>query len=124
MSRKRTSYTRNAHTAIVTEAVKSEQCLVATDNTEDRVKPSTGAAGEKFAGFANMNAKAGQEVGRKVDGSLATPLAVGDIGFLDKVKPAANGAVTKATLPADAALVCGTAQSVAVDGEPVTVESV
>lgn len=121
MSRKRTSYTRNAHTAIATADIQSEMCLVATDGTEDRVKPSAGTAGEKFAGFANMNAKTGEDVGRKVDGSLATPVAVGAVAFLDPVKPAANGGVT--VCAANDAARCGTAQSVAVDGEPVTVES-
>lgn len=121
MSRKRTSYTRNAHTAIATADVKAEMCLVATDGTEDRVQPSAGSAGEKYAGFANMNAKQGEDLGRKVDGSLATPIAVGAIGFLDYVKPAANGGVTVAQ--AGDAAICGRSQSVAVDGEPVTVEA-
>lgn len=121
MSRKRNERTILAYPAVAGADITRNMVLVA-GTREDLVVPSSGAAGEKFVGLANMNAKVGQSVGRVTSGEYS-PIAKGDIQFGDPVKMAPNGAVTKAQ-DADhgTGLVIGRASSSAVDGEPVTVE--
>jgi hypothetical protein len=87
---------------------------------EDRVKPGTGGAGERFAGFANENAAPGQSIGLIQDGR-AVPIAAVDIQQGQIVVLAANGTVTPGT-GAAGEIIVGKADSNAVATEGVTVE--
>lgn len=116
MSKIRSSYSIRAVTAVATAAIVSDQALVVTG--ERKVAPATGAAGEKFAGFAKYEAAIGQSVGVTTVGQAA-PVAGADITSGTLLKAAAGGKVVPA---ADGDVVIGRAESDAVNGEQVTVE--
>jgi hypothetical protein len=121
MSRKKTAYARNAVTGVATAASTYDQAMVYdTAAGEDRVKPGTGTAGERFAGFANENAAAGQSIGLVQDGR-AIPIAALDIQQGVVLVLAANGTVTPST-GAVGEIRVGKADSNAVATERVTVE--
>lgn len=115
----RSQLTLRATTVVAAALVLDNQVLVATAN-EPAVQPSTGAAGEKVVGFANMGAKVGESLGA-INLGTAAPVASGDIAWGDDVVAAAGGKVKKATGGAGEVKV-GRAETAAVDGEQVTIQ--
>ncbi len=117
MSTMRSQYTIRAITGIAAEAIKDNQPL-ARGAAAGTFKVATGAANEKFVGFANQHADIGLSVGAITIGQ-ACPVALVDITEGDLLKAAAGGKVDKAT---GTDFVIARAESSAVAGERVTLE--
>lgn len=117
MSNIRSQFTIRAITGVAEVAIKDNQPL-ARGAGEKGLKVAIGAAGEKFAGFANQDAPVGLSVGAITIGQ-ACPVALVDITVGTRVKAAAGGTVDIAGVT-DVAI--GRAETSAVGGEKITIE--